>query len=338
MQQVDIDGVFLEVHHIPVAAGTQPGGAPLVFLHEGLGSVAMWRDWPASLCAATGRAGWVYSRQGYGRSSPVPDVRGEPREHPDGTRSGRLQPDYMHREALEVLPRLLARLGIERPVLVGHSDGGTIALIHAAAHPVTACVVMAPHVMVEDISVQSIDEARRAFETTDLPDRLARYHDDVQVAFWQWNDVWLSPAFRDFDIRGEIGGISAPLLAIQGLDDQYGTLAQIEDVARAVPHAQLLAGGLRPFAAPRPAGAGQRGDHALSGPAGRCLKPDSAPRGMVWSGPCPPTPVGAGLPAMRRPCCKQAGIGPNTPLIPVRQRLSIKRQNNILPTTTASTG
>ena len=240
MQQVDIDGVFLEVHHIPVAAGTQPGLAPLVFLHEGLGSVAMWRDWPASLCAATGRAGWVYSRQGYGRSSPVPDVRGEPREHPDGTRSGRLQPDYMHREALEVLPRLLARLGIERPVLVGHSDGGTIALIHAAAHPVTACVVMAPHVMVEDISVQSIDEARRAFETTDLPDRLARYHDDVKVAFWQWNDVWLSPAFRDFDIRGEIGGISAPLLAIQGVDDAYGTMAQIDDIARAVPQAQLV--------------------------------------------------------------------------------------------------
>lgn len=230
MNQVDIDGVFLEVHHIPVAAGTQPAGAPLVFLHEGLGSVAMWRDWPASLCAATGRAGWVYSRQGYGRSSPVPDVRG----------SGRLQPDYMHREALEVLPRLLARLGIERPVLIGHSDGGTIALIHAAAHPVAACVVMAPHVMVEDVSVQSIDEARRAFETTDLPDRLSRYHDDVQVAFWQWNDVWLSPAFRDFDIRGEIGTITAPLLAIQGLQDQYGTMAQIDDVARAVPHAQLV--------------------------------------------------------------------------------------------------
>ena len=146
----------------------------------------------------------------------------------------------MHREALEVLPRLLARLGIERPVLVGHSDGGTIALIHAAAHPVTACVVMAPHVMVEDISVQSIDEARRAFETTDLPDRLSRYHDDVKVAFWQWNDVWLSPAFRDFDIRGEIGGITAPLLAIQGVDDAYGTMAQIDDIARAVPQAQLV--------------------------------------------------------------------------------------------------
>ena len=230
MQTVDIEGVFLEVAHIAAPAGADAAQAPLVFLHEGLGSVAMWRDWPASLCADTGRAGWVYSRRGYGRSSPVADVRGV----------GRLQPDYMHREALEVLPRLLARLGIERPVLVGHSDGGTIALIHAAAHPVTACVVMAPHVMVEDISVQSIDEARRAFETTDLPDRLSRYHDDVKVAFWQWNDVWLSPAFRDFDIRGEIGGITAPLLAIQGVDDAYGTMAQIDDIARAVPQAQLV--------------------------------------------------------------------------------------------------
>jgi pimeloyl-ACP methyl ester carboxylesterase len=104
-----------------------------VFLHEGLGSVAQWRDWPARLCAATGRAGWVYSRRGYGRSSPVPDVRG----------AGRLQPDYMHREALQVLPALLARLDIERPVLVGHSDGATIALIHAAHQPVAACVAMA---------------------------------------------------------------------------------------------------------------------------------------------------------------------------------------------------
>jgi pimeloyl-ACP methyl ester carboxylesterase len=211
-----------------------------VFLHEGLGSVAMWRDWPARLCAATGRAGWVYSRQGYGGSSPVAYVRGAPRQHPDGSRSGRLLPDYMHREALQVLPRLLARLGIEQPVLVGHSDGGTIALLHAARHPVAACVVMAPHVMVEDVSVQSIEAARHAYENEGLRARLARYHADVDVAFWQWNDVWLSPAFREFDIRSEIGAISAPLLAIQGHDDPYGTMAQIDDVARAVPHAQLL--------------------------------------------------------------------------------------------------
>ncbi len=240
MKHIDIDGVMLEVAHIAAPPGADATLAPLVFLHEGLGSVAMWRDWPASLCAATGRAGWVYSRQGYGRSSPVPDVRGAPRQHADGTRSGRLLPDYMHREALQVLPRLLAHLQVRRPVLVGHSDGGTIALLHAARHPVAACVVMAPHVMVEDVSIQSIDAARRAFEGGDLRERLARYHADVDCAFWQWNDVWLSEAFRSFDIRGEIGAITAPLLAIQGLQDPYGTMAQIDDIARAVPQARLL--------------------------------------------------------------------------------------------------
>lgn len=240
MKHIDIDGVMLEVAHIAAPPGADATLAPLVFLHEGLGSVAMWRDWPASLCAATGRAGWVYSRQGYGRSSPVPDVRGAPRQHPDGTRSGRLLPDYMHREALQVLPRLLARLQVQRPVLVGHSDGGTITLLHAARHPVAACVVMAPHVMVEDVSIQSIDAARRAYEGGDLRQRVARYHADVDCAFWQWNDVWLSEAFRGFDIRGEIGGITAPLLAIQGVDDPYGTMAQIDDIARAVPQARLL--------------------------------------------------------------------------------------------------
>lgn len=240
MQQVDIDGALLEVRQIAAPANGSTALAPLVFLHEGLGSVAMWRDWPASLCAATGRAGVVYSRQGYGRSSPVPDVRGAPRELPGGQRSGRLQPDYMHREALQVLPRLLHRLGLARPVLVGHSDGGTIALIHAAHHPVTACVVLAPHVMVEDISVQSIEQARRAYLDGDLRARLARYHADVDVAFWQWNEVWLSPAFRAFDIRGEVRAITAPLLAIQGTEDPYGTMAQIDDLAAAVPHAQLV--------------------------------------------------------------------------------------------------
>ena len=227
---MQLGGAVLEVAAIPAPAGAPAGWAPLVFLHEGLGSVALWRDWPARLCAATGRAGWVYSRQGYGRSSPVADVRG----------AGRLRPDYMHREALDVLPALLAKLGVERPVLVGHSDGGTIALIHAAAHPVAACVVMAPHVMVEDVSLASINEARHAFEQGGLRERLARFHDDVDAAFWQWNDVWLSPAFRDFDIRAEIAAIGAPLLAIQGLQAPYGTLAQIDEVARAVPRAELL--------------------------------------------------------------------------------------------------
>ncbi|MDO5624571.1 MAG: alpha/beta hydrolase [Pseudomonadota bacterium] len=240
MHTIPIDGAALEIAHLPPPPGASAHAAPLIFLHEGLGSVAMWRDWPAALCAATQRAGWVYSRRGYGQSSPVPDVRGAPRVQPDGTRAGRLLPDYMHREALHVLPRLLAALGIERPVLVGHSDGGTIALLHAAAHPVAACVVMAPHVMVEDVSVQAIEQARAAYENGELRQRLARYHADVDTAFWQWNDVWLSAAFRRFDIRADVRAVTAPVLAIQGVDDPYGSMAQIDDIAAAAPRTHLI--------------------------------------------------------------------------------------------------
>ena len=219
-------GAALEVSRL---AG--PADRPtLVFLHEGLGSVALWRDWPQRLCQQLGLAGLVYSRQGYGQSEARPDVRG----------SGRLQPDYMHREALEVLPELLRTLGIERPILLGHSDGGTIALLHAAHHPVSACIVMAPHVVVEDISVSAITAAREAFEHGPLRARLAPFHADVDRAFWQWNDIWLSEAFRGYDIRNEISAIAAPLLAIQGEDDPYGTMAQIDEIAAAVPHARLV--------------------------------------------------------------------------------------------------
>lgn len=219
MEKIQVNGAGLEVQRLP----PQPGAprAPIVFLHEGLGSVAMWRDWPASVCASTGRAGFVYSRRGYGLSDPVPDVRG----------AGRLTPDYMHREAREVLPALLAALGVDRPVLLGHSDGGSIALLYAADFPVTACAVMAPHVIVEDLSVRSIEEARVAYETGGLRDRLQRYHADVDCAFWQWNDIWLDPAFRAFDIRAECRRIEAPVLAMQGVEDPYGTLRQIEEIA-----------------------------------------------------------------------------------------------------------
>ena len=219
-------GVELEVSHI---AGPSDGPT-LAFLHEGLGSVALWRDWPQRLCQQLALPGLVYSRQGYGQSDARPDVRG----------SGRLQPDYMHREARDVLPALLRQLNIERPVVLGHSDGGTIALLHAAHFPVSACIVMAPHVIVEDVSVQSIEAAREAYEHGPLRQRLAPFHADVDCAFWQWNDIWLSPAFRSYDIRQEISAIQAPLLAIQGEDDPYGTLAQIDDIAAAVPHARLV--------------------------------------------------------------------------------------------------
>ena len=232
MDLTNINGVRLEVKHIaarPAGVRGSAGLAPLVFLHEGLGSVAMWRDWPEKLCKATGREGWVYSRRGYGQSDAVPDVRGAS-ALANGQRIGRLLPDYMHEEAWTVLPALLQALRIEKPVLVGHSDGGSIALLHASRFPVSACVVMAPHVMVEDISIKSITQARTAFETGDLRQRLARYHADVDCAFWQWNDVWLSDAFRSFDIREDCACITAPLLAMQGLDDAYGTLRQIEEI------------------------------------------------------------------------------------------------------------
>lgn len=218
MDKVQVDGVALEVERIPGAREAML--APIIFLHEGLGSVGMWRDWPRQVCQATGREAIVYSRRGYGKSESIPDVRG----------AGRLKPDYMHREAIDVLPALIEELGIDPPVLLGHSDGGTISLIHAAHFRVQACIVMAPHVIVEDVSVRSIEEARDAFAQAELRARLARYHDDVDTAFWQWNDIWLDPAFREFDIRSECRHITAPVLAIQGKDDPYGTLAQIAEI------------------------------------------------------------------------------------------------------------
>lgn len=198
--------------------------APLVFLHEGLGSVAMWSsrtmDWPLAVCQATGRAGLLYSRLGYGKSDPIPDVRG----------TGRLGSDYMHREAWDVLPALLKAHGIAQPVLLGHSDGATIALLHAARHTVTATIAMAPHLWVEDISLRSITAAKTAFEAGDLRQKLSRYHADVDAAFWQWNDVWLSDAFRSFDIRQTCQDITTPVLAMQGVDDMYGSLRHIEEL------------------------------------------------------------------------------------------------------------
>lgn len=237
IEKMTVHGVQLEVQRIP--AGTDRLQPPLVFLHEGLGSVSMWRDWPRLLCQKIGCAGLVYSRQGYGQSDPVPDVRG-PSVQIGLHRSGRLQADYMHREALFVLPQLLQCLGIQNPVLLGHSDGGTIALLHAAHLQVHACIVMAPHVMVEDISLQAIHRAREAYESGSLRERLQRFHADVDGAFWQWNDVWLSDAFRMFDIRQSLSGIRAPVLAIQGWDDPYGSMAQIDDIARHAPQTQAL--------------------------------------------------------------------------------------------------
>lgn len=241
MNRLDIDGIGLEVAHIPGPADR----APLVFLHEGLGSVAMWqqrgRHWPVELCAATRRAGWLYSRRGYGQSDPVADVRG-PSRWEGRWHIGRHEPDYMHHEAWSVLPALLKALDISRPVLVGHSDGATIALLHAARHQVAGCVAMAPHVFIEELTLRAITQAKLLYEADPegLRQRLSRYHADVDNAFWQWNDVWLSTAFRHFDIRAECQAITAPLLLVQGLGDEYGTLAQLDGIARSALQAQRI--------------------------------------------------------------------------------------------------
>jgi pimeloyl-ACP methyl ester carboxylesterase len=214
-EKLSVLGMNLEILRIP--ASTHSDASPIIFLHEGLGSVAMWRDFPQQLCQATGRAGLVYSRRGYGQSDVIADVRG----------AGRLKPDYMHHEADEVLPELLRIEGIAKPVLLGHSDGGTIALLHAARFDVEACIVMAPHLFVEDLSIAAITQAREDYELGDLRQRLAKYHADVDCAFWQWNDIWLSSEFRSFNIEAECLKITCSLFAIQGQDDPYGTMAQI---------------------------------------------------------------------------------------------------------------
>lgn len=210
--------------------GTADDAPVVVFLHEGLGSVSMWRDFPQRLCDATGLRGLVYSRPGYGRSTPrAPD------EH--------WRPDFMHRQAHEVLPALLQALGVnDRVWLFGHSDGGSIALLHASrfSDRLRGVIVLAPHILVEPFGLASIRKARDAFQHGDLRARLARHHDDVDSAFRGWNDIWLDPAFESWRIHDELPGIRCPLLAVQGLDDEYGTLEQIHGIARRVPQTQLL--------------------------------------------------------------------------------------------------
>lgn len=211
--------------------GAENSSAPvLVFLHEGLGSVSMWRDFPAQLSNTLGCRGLVYSRPGYGKSTPR--AAGE---HWDN--------DFMHRQAQQVLPALLDALGITQPVdLFGHSDGGSIALLFAAHQPqrVRRAVVLAPHILVEAFGLASIREARQAYLQGDLRQRLARHHADVDSAFYGWNDVWLSPGFVRWEITSSLKYIRSPILAVQGLDDPYGTLAQIDGIADAVPGTQLL--------------------------------------------------------------------------------------------------
>ncbi|SAK45937.1 alpha/beta hydrolase [Caballeronia arationis] len=208
--------------------------APIaVFLHEGLGSIAMWRDWPQSLCDALGLRGIVYSRPGYGRSTPrAADVK--------------WSVDFMHRQADDVLPALLDTLGVDaaerrRMWLIGHSDGGSIALLYAAAFPdaLAGVVVLAPHVTVEPMSIEAIGATRHAYQSSGLREKLARYHEDVDSAFFGWNEIWLDPAFRAWDITDELASIMCPLLAIQGEGDEYASMAQIDMIAQRVVQAKL---------------------------------------------------------------------------------------------------
>lgn len=215
VQEVTVHGRRLEVVRI---SATRPDTPDLVFLHEGLGSVSHWKDFPARVAAATGCPITIYSRYGNGNSDLLTEAR---------------PVTYMHDEALHSLPHLLEQLHIDNPILIGHSDGGSIALVYAGAHDqVRGLILLAPHVFVEDLSVASIAEAKTNFETTNLPEKLARHHRDAARTFWGWNHIWLHPDFRRWNIEEYLSKIACPILAIQGRDDQYGTMAQVQAIQR----------------------------------------------------------------------------------------------------------
>lgn len=210
-------------HRLEYASWLPPApstATPILLLHEGLGCVSMWRDFPAALAARTGRRVAAYSRLGHGQSGPRPAPHGV---------------GFMHDEARQVLPEVLDQLGLEQAVLLGHSDGGSIALLFAALYPTraTALVLEAPHVFVEPISIASITRMKAAYAATDLPARLAKHHGaNTEGAFRGWNDIWLLPAFAAWNIEDVLPDVTCPTLVLQGTDDEYGTARQVEAIAR----------------------------------------------------------------------------------------------------------
>ena len=222
MSFVEVDGK-LEYIDLPAARSGRPG---ILLLHEGLGSVSMWRDFPQRLAAATGCRVVAYSRHGFGRSSP--------RRRP-------WSPRFVHEEALEVVPALREALAIDRPVLLGHSTGASMALVHAGSGrwPVAGVIAMAPLTDVQPSNLESIRHAREVYESTDWRERLARHHDDVDAVFYGWNDTWLRADFRDWNLRADLAGIRAPIVAILGKQDEYATVDQVETLRR---EAQAVAG------------------------------------------------------------------------------------------------
>jgi pimeloyl-ACP methyl ester carboxylesterase len=196
--------------------GSPSSRAPLVFLHEGLGSIELWREFPETLCGTVHRRGLVYSRYGNGWSEALGEAR---------------QPDYMHEEAQVVLPELVATLVGNTPIIVGHSDGASIALIYAGVgHAVEGLVLIAPHVFVEDRSIAGIGAALEEFTHADLAERMGKYHRDPEATFRGWNDIWLHPSFRQWNITDFLPTISCPILLIQGKNDEYGTTAQLDSI------------------------------------------------------------------------------------------------------------
>jgi len=224
VKYITVDGLTVEYRDIHPGKDSD---VTLLLLHEGLGSAAMWRDFPDKLAAASACRTLVWTRAGYGGSSAY---------------AGERTSAYLHREAEQALPAFLAALGIERPLLLGHSDGGSIALLFAAAFPdaPAGLIVMAPHEFVESQTRAGIANACLAWKHAALPQKLARYHPDAQQVFDDWSQTWLAPAFDDWSIVDELSRIRCPVLAIQGEDDEYASMRQIEVIAEHAPHTQLL--------------------------------------------------------------------------------------------------